>query len=69
MSTVETKPAGIDPEILADLESVIKRIIDDASRGSSRDDVWAQQSVDASAWHPAPDSPLPPVSRMLTTDG
>ena len=28
MSTAETEPAGIDPQILADLDAVMKRIID-----------------------------------------
>jgi len=28
MSTAETEPAGIDPQVLADLDAVIKRIID-----------------------------------------
>lgn len=28
MSTAETKPAGIDPQVLADLDAVMKRIID-----------------------------------------
>ena len=28
MSTAETEPAGIDPQVLADLDAVMKRIID-----------------------------------------
>ena len=28
MSTAETQPAGIDPQVLADLDAVMKRIID-----------------------------------------
>lgn len=28
MSTAETQPAGINPQILADLDAVMKRIID-----------------------------------------
>jgi len=28
MSTAETEPAGIDPQVLADLNAVMKRIID-----------------------------------------
>jgi SepF-like predicted cell division protein (DUF552 family) len=28
MSTTETEPAGIDPQVLADLNAVMKRIID-----------------------------------------
>ncbi|HEX5445726.1 MAG TPA: hypothetical protein VFW87_18000 [Pirellulales bacterium] len=28
MSTAETQPAGIDPQILADLEAVMRRMID-----------------------------------------
>ena len=28
MSTAETEPAGIDPQVLADLDAVIKGIID-----------------------------------------
>lgn len=28
MSTAETEPASIDPQVLADLDAVIKRIID-----------------------------------------
>lgn len=28
MSTAETQPAGIDPQILADLDAVMKRMID-----------------------------------------
>ena len=29
MSTAETEPAGIDPQFLADLDAVMKRMIDD----------------------------------------
>jgi hypothetical protein len=28
MSTAETEPSGIDPQVLADLDAVMKRIID-----------------------------------------
>ena len=28
MNTAETEPAGIDPQVLADLDAVMKRIID-----------------------------------------
>jgi hypothetical protein len=28
MSTAETEPAGIDPQVLADLDAAMKRIID-----------------------------------------
>ena len=28
MSTAKTEPAGIDPQVLADLDAVMKRIID-----------------------------------------
>ena len=28
MSTAETEPAGIDPQVLADLNAVMKRLID-----------------------------------------
>jgi hypothetical protein len=28
MSTAETEPAGIDPQVLADLDAVLKRMID-----------------------------------------
>ena len=31
MSTAETKPAGIDPQVLADLDAVMKRISDGAA--------------------------------------
>lgn len=31
MSTAETQPAGIDPQVLADLDAVMKRIIDGTS--------------------------------------
>jgi len=31
MSTAETEPAGIDPQILADLDAVMKRISDGAA--------------------------------------
>jgi hypothetical protein len=28
MSTAETEPAGVDPQVLADLDAVMKRVID-----------------------------------------
>jgi hypothetical protein len=31
MSTAETEPAGIDPQVLADLDAVMKRISDGAA--------------------------------------